>query len=519
MIEVKTFVIVGGGTAGWLTALIARQSFPQHNIVLVESEAIGILGAGEGSTPHLPGAFAYLGISLEDLVRNTSCTLKNGIMFDNWSETKRPYLHGFEVHNPSLQRASLNKGLSPYEWTTGPMLPYLAEYAGIEDDEIDFLTIASQKNKVLFSQSQQGTFSLDYAGIDNFINEGSYGIHFDARSLAEYMSKVAQERRVKRIEGKVAKIEMAPTGNIGSVLLESGESVKGDFFFDCTGFARLINEKFLGSEWVSLKETLPANRAMPFFLDTEDKIPPYTLARAMDRGWMWKIPLQHRFGCGYVYDADQISDDEVKQEIDRFIGHEVEVPRIFKFDPGYVKSPWIKNSLAVGLANGFVEPLEATSIMQLLFTLQTFFGQRHKIFSNDTKYKENFNAQIRQDHEDIAKFIYLHYMTDKNNNDFWSNFTENYKMPEGLVPTWERFDSGLLNLRDDSEIFDIISYTVVAKGNGLLTRRNVEEIYRHGIEDLGFINALTDIQENVKENVDLLVDHKHLLSYLGAEFE
>jgi tryptophan halogenase len=519
MKQVKKFVIVGGGTAGWLTALIARQTFPEHEIELVESESIGILGAGEGSTPHLLGAFSYVGIELSDLIQNTSSTVKNGILFDGWSEGRKPYLHGFEIYNGSFQKINLNHNISNFEWTSAPILPYLAEYQGVEDADIDILTYSSINNKSLFRRKQNPTMSLSNNGMEDFFTEGVYAVHFDAQSLANYMSKVAQSRRVTRTEGKVQDIVTGPDGNICCVKLEDGREVSGDFFFDCSGFARLIIGKHFDSEWVSFKDNLPAKRAMPFFMKPDRDIPPYTLAKAMERGWIWQIPLQHRYGCGYVYDPDQISDEDVKREIDSFVGEDVEIPRIFNFEPGYYRDVWVKNCLALGLSNGFVEPLEATSIMQLLFALQSFFSQRHKVFSNDQVFRQNYNRQIEQDHKDIASFIYLHYLTNKTNNDFWSNFTEHYKMPDDLVPTVERIERGLLNMRDNTGIFDIISFTTVARGNGLLTRKNVEEIYNDGIADLNLDGVIPQLSEQMKEYSSLLVPHRDLLSHFGANFE
>ena len=520
MIRSRKFVIVGGGTAGWITALITRQVFPEHQIVLVESSEIGILGAGEGSTPHLLNTLNQLGISLQDLIQNTSCTLKNGILFDGWSEDRKSFVHGFEFNNQGFQQIAMNHGLSNYDWTSAPLIPYLAEYHGMEAEDVDILTYASLRNKALFRRKQQAVVSLEDRSPDDFFEEGVEAIHFDAQSIANYLAKVAQSRRVDRIEGKVADIGRDPMGNISHLVLEDGQRVDGEFFFDCTGFARLIIGKMFESEWVSFKETLPAKKAMPFFLKPDkDHVPPYTLAKAMDKGWIWKIPLQHRYGCGYVYDPDQISDDDVKKEIDAFAGEEVEIPRIFNFEPGYYKDVWIKNCLALGLSNGFVEPLEATSIMQMLFALQTFFSQRQNVFTNDDVYKKNFNRQIEADHKDIASFIYLHYMTNKTNNDFWANFTQNYKMPEALVPTIERLERGLLNMRDNSGIFDIVSHTVVTRGNGLMPRDNINRIYKDSLEELRLEQQLHNMIEQMQQYSDLLVPHRDFLSHLGADFE
>lgn len=518
MTESKNFVIVGGGTAGWLTALLVRHRFPEYRITLVESAQIGILGAGEGSTPHLLKALEYVGISLEQLIQNTSCTMKNGILFDGWNQQGMKFLHGFEFYNHKFQKSTFDSNVNSFEWTSAPLLPYLAEYAGVNDQDIDILTHASLNNKSLFTRNEDPNIT-ERRTAENFIEEGVSAVHFDAQSIAAFMSKIAQERNVERIEGKVLEVVAGEDGYISHLILEDGKRVLGDFFFDCTGFARLIIGKKFKSEWVSLKETLPAKRAMPFFMKPDSNIPPYTLAKAMERGWIWQIPLQHRYGCGYVYDPDQISDEDVKREIDSFVGEDVEIPRIFNFEPGYYRDVWVKNCLALGLSNGFVEPLEATSIMQMIFALQTFLAQKHMVFSRSEVYRANYNKQIEQDQLEIAAFIYLHYMTNKTSNDFWKHFTDNYRMPELLAPTIERAKLGLLTLRDNAGIFNVVSHVSIVRGNGLLERKTVEEIYTHNLKDLNVLDKLPQLSQEMKAYSGQLVDHKDFLISLGANLE
>lgn len=502
---VKDIVIVGGGTAGWVTALIAQKNFPEHRISLVESSEIGILGAGEGSTPHLPDVLEYLDISIEELVQSTSSTIKNGIIFDGWSEDRRPYLHGFDVYDTKFQKESLNFVNDIFGWSNAPVLSYLAEYFSIQDDQIDILTYASLQNKVFFNQ--------------NFKKKGIYAIHFDAQSIAKFLSQKAIERGVVRIEGRVSDVVLDINDNISKINLDGGRQISGDFFFDCTGFARLLIGKTYGSEWVSFKESLPAKRAMPFFLEPDKNIPPYTKAKAMDYGWVWKIPLQHRYGCGYVYDPDQISDDDVKLEIDKLVGHEVSVPRIFNFDPGYFKRVWIKNCLAVGLANGFVEPLEATSIMQMLISMQKFFEQKHMIFTNNEEFKAGFNKSIEKDQVDIASFIYLHYITNKTNNSFWKNFTQNYKTPDVLKDTLQRLYFGILDSNDLSDGFDTAGYLTVARGNGILKKENIDLIYETSLKDKQLMPYLQNLLLEIPLLSNKFVYHNDLLKHLGAKIE
>lgn len=501
----KNIVVVGGGTAGWLTALISKKVFPEDNICLVESSDIGILGAGEGSTPHLLDMMLYLDISLQDLVKNTSCTIKNGILFDGWSNSRRPYLHGFDIYDQRFQRESLNFNSNILEWTNAPVVGYLAEYFGIEDDEVDILTYNSIRNKVFFNK--------------DFVQEGISAIHFDARSLAEFLKNKALDRGIKRIEGLVSEVSLDEEGNVSYVNLNGDHKIFGDFFFDCTGFARMIIGKVYNSEWVSFKEILPANRAMPFFLERDKDIPPYTLSKAMKSGWMWKIPLQHRYGCGYVYDSNQISDEGVKDEIDNLIGEEVHVPKIFKFDPGYYKKVWIKNCLALGLANGFVEPLEATSIMQMLISAKAFFEQKHMIFTNNEQFKDSFNSKIERDQIEIASFIYLHYLTDRKDSEFWADFSKRHMPPDSIKHTLQRIYYGLLGPQDSSEGFDTASYLTVARGNGILKKQNIDNIYSTLLKEKSLEPYLHNLINQIPKYSERFIFHKDFLKHLGANFD
>lgn len=513
----KKIVIVGGGTAGWMTALIAQKSLPHAKITLVESDAVGILGAGEGTTPHFVGMTDYVNIPVSDLIQNTSSTIKQGILFDNWNSRSSSFFHGFNLFQDNLKSNVLNYLTTDFAWPSSSVMNYFLWHRDIDLNKVDFVAMASDENKVLFSKNENIAVNNPIHSFDSY---GLFSLHFDAQSIAKFLSRVAQDRGVQRIEGKVNEINLNEFGEIDSVRIESGQKISGDFFFDCTGFARLLSVKKLGAKWVSFKDSLPAKKAMPFFLDIDpNNIPPYTLARAMSKGWIWKIPLQHRYGCGYVYDPERISDDEVHQEISEFVGFDVEIPRTFNFEPGYVSEPWTKNCLAVGLSNGFVEPLEATSIFQNLIMLEKFFAEKHKIFSRDTQYKKYFNEDISKDHESIAAFIYLHYITDKKNNNFWKNFTKDYKMPHSLERVVYRLQNGIIDDTEGSSMFNIDSMLLVAIGNRMLDRKNVSNIYDTSIKHLMLEDHVNKIRASRKNFLDNLVSHSDFLHTMGANFE
>jgi len=239
------------------------------------------------------------------------------------------------------------------------------------------------------------------------------------------------------------------TGDITSVTV-NGNDVKGDFFFDCTGFARLIMKEFYKTPWKSYKDYLPAKRAMPFFKQNNtDKIPPYTDSTAMKWGWMWDIPVQGRHGCGYVYDSDRISDDEAKRELDETLGYEVEVPRTIEFNPGRLEKIYQNNCLAIGLSAGFIEPLEATSIWTSLMMLNSWYENIAGVTHNNEYAKSTVNERWASMNENTLGFVYFHYITKRTDTEFWTNFTKDNKIPKTLqflidesahgIPSYDKF--------------------------------------------------------------------------------
>jgi tryptophan halogenase len=508
-------VIVGGGTAGWLTALYAQKIFPNESIVLVESKEIGILGAGEGSTPNIINFLDYLNIPVSDLIENTKATIKNGIKFTNWSKTPGYYFHPFITKSPYISSQTVEDLCSIYE---SPNMPLVDIMAVVEDGSIEknsFISKLSNKNKVPFSLNYNVYEPVNK--ILDFTDYSNYSIHFDARLLADYLSTVGIYRGIKVIEGKVSDISSKTNGDISSLTLDSGLQVKVDFVIDCTGFSRLIIGKHFNSEWVSFKDSLPMKKAMPFFIDIDkNNIPPYTESIAMEYGWMWKIPLQHRFGCGYVYDSDFISDEDARNEIEKFLGFTPEYPREnpFDFNPGCYKQSWINNCVSVGLSSSFVEPLEATSIMQLILELRNLFSNKHDILNRSQDRIDKFNQKYLDQTLEVVDFIYLHYVTNKTNNDFWANFTKNNIMSSRLKEKIVLMNNSVLS--DDFEnIFPGTSYYAVSDGLGILNKKNIKKIYN--VYNMNYFSDILNRQNYIKNQViEHCEDHSNFLKYIGG---
>ena len=402
----KNIVVVGGGTAGWITALYSKKIFPNDNITLIESPEIGILGAGEGSTKHLVEILNYLDIGIEELIKETKCTIKTGIKFTNWSKDKDYYYHDFTFEESPFDESYFKPKDNDYDF---PILKYERFLNIVEKNTNSSINDNYSDNKLLpftFTNDKENNFNLWY-------KYSGHSIHFDARLLASFLSKIGISRNIKLIQDTIVDIETNDKNNIISLKLNNNDNIKTDFVFDCSGFARLIVGKYYNSKWKSFSEYLPMKRALPFFIDIDtENIPSYTEAIAMDYGWMWKIPLQHRYGCGYVFDSDYINEDQAQEEIEKFLGFKPVYPKTngksFIFDAGCFEEVWINNCLAVGLSSGFIEPLEATSIGQSIMLLKHFFMQKHKIFSDDIKTKKIFNEYYVRDTESIVDFLCLH---------------------------------------------------------------------------------------------------------------
>jgi tryptophan halogenase len=512
----KNIVVVGGGTAGWITALYAKQIFPDDNITLVESPEIGILGAGEGSTRQLISILKYLDIAIEDLIKETKCTIKTGIKFTNWSKEKDYYYHDFTHEGSIFDESGFDRGRNNFDF---PILKYERLLNIVEKNTNTSVNDEYSDNKLLpFTALAETENNKSFLHSWNIHSD--YSIHFDARLLASFLSNLGILRKIKLIKGEVVNIETNNQNDIVALKLNNNDTILTDFVFDCSGFARLIIGKHYNSKWQSFSEYLPMKRALPFFIDIDtENIPSYTEAIAMDYGWIWKIPLQHRYGCGYVFDSDYINEDQAQEEIEKFLGFKPTYPKTngksFIFDPGFFEEVWINNCLAVGLSSGFLEPLEATSIGQSILLLQRFFMQKHKIFSNDVEIKKLFNEYYIRDAKSIVDFLSLHYTTNKDNSDFWINFNKNNKKSQNLLNNLEILKNSTLTKLYDEIWFSKDSYYIVALGNNLVDLNNINKIYKEFIDENKHSELVSFILNKKNISKDF-IKHSDFLKHIGG---
>lgn len=399
------FVIVGGGTAGWVTALIASARHHNHEFTVIESSKIGVVGVGESTTGHFTDVLlnwaTNYGCDQHDFIKETGATLKYAIKHKGWTNDIDDYYIG------------------PIDGTHTT--------SAIPDCLFNF-GLGKLKRQEMINLSQCGYYIYNEVSNFNkftkeFINS-QHAYHIDAHLAGQYFKKVALKRRnTSHIDSEVINVNLNEQGYVKSLQLSDGNIVEGDFFIDCSGFNRVIM-KHLPSKWVSFKENLPLNTGMPFHLKYKDgEVPePYTTAWAQKNGWMWQIPLLDRKGCGYVYCDTYTTPDKAQEEIETILGQEIDPIRTIKFDSGRQESAWIKNCVTIGLSSAFLEPLEATSIHSTIVQANNLFFEYVKPTFEETINEGSmsiYNKKTRKLYDDIKDFLVLHYMGGRDDSEFW----------------------------------------------------------------------------------------------------
>ena len=509
-------VVAGGGTAGWLTALWLKTCYPEIKITVIKSNEIGILGAGEGSTPQLVTFLEEIGVTVVDIIRYAKGTLKNGIKFTNWNGDNKSFFHGFgsaledfEYH----KQFSVNQNLH----LSTIALEYISRRENT--DLLNLSKIAADKNCAphIFHPNIKGITSSPTSHFQKLIN---YSLHFNASLLADLLEKKGRVAGIEVIDAKIQIIKNDENGYITDIALDSGEIVNCDFVFDCTGFKRLFIGEHYKTKFISYKKHLPMKKAAPFFIKMEednDTIEPYTEAIAMKYGWIWKIPVQGRYGCGYVYDSDLVKDEDIHKEINEFVGKDTEIPRRFNFEPGMFEKVWVKNCIAVGLASGFVEPLEATSIYHSIIQLRQLITSASGIVYRDEKQIDIFNSYASKTGNDIMSFLHFHYLTNRNDTKFWKDFRKNTSMPASLNQFFENGNRVAdIPKLIETGLFDYNSYLQVGSGLQLYNSEDAKKMFMSivsGSRKTTYIFRKETFLKHLNTVSLGLVDHKSFLDF------
>jgi tryptophan halogenase len=442
--RVKRVVIAGGGTAGWVVAAaLAQQLGPLLDITLVESEDIGTVGVGEATIPTVRTFHQIIGVDERDFMRATRATFKLGISFENWARLGDRYIHAFgeigkstwmgDFHNMWLQAKSVGMG--------GELGDYCVEWQAAD----------------------AGKFAL----MDN--PKLNYAYHFDAGLYAVHLRKLFEPRGVKRIEGKIASVaQHAETGFVEALVMESGARIEGDLFIDCTGFRGLLIEQTLKTGYEDWTHWLPTDSALAVQTESTGDVPPYTRSIAREAGWQWRIPLQHRVGNGLVYSSAHSSEEQARATLlDNLAGAALFDPKLIRYRTGRRRKVWNKNVIAMGLASGFLEPLESTSIHLImvgvtrLMKLFPFNGVNDALMSL-------YNEQSRTEIESIRDFVILHYkLTERDDTSFW-RACRDMEIPDTLSARIELFRESAYTYQGAGELFPVASWQWVMLGQRLM---------------------------------------------------
>lgn len=467
-------MIVGGGTAGWMAATaLSRALGHQIKITLVESEEIGIVGVGEATIPAIRLFNALAEIDEDEFIRATQATFKLGIEFQNWGGLGESYMHAFGQFGQSL-------GLLEFfqYWVRARM-------EGIGDSVWSY--------SLNETAARAGKFARMPRIPDTNLEGITYAFHFDAGLYARFLREVSEANGVRRIEGKIVSVEQdAENGFLQAVTLESGESVGGELFLDCSGFRGLLIEQTLGAGYEDWTHWLPCDRAIAVPTENVGPPRPYTQAIAHSSGWQWRIPLQHRTGNGHVFCSDFISEDEATAVLlANLEGAPLAEPRVLRFTTGMRRKAWDKNVVALGLASGFMEPLESTSIhltQNGIAKLLSLFPDKHL----DPAGIAEYNRKVAFDYERIRDFIILHYFANqRTDSPFWKRCRE-MAIPDTLQAKLDLFRSTGRIFREHEELFIEIGWFQILTGQNI-----VPESY-HPLADAITSDQLKDFLGDVK---------------------
>lgn len=436
---VRKVVIAGGGTSGWVAAMALSKKFGELlDITLVESEEIGTIGVGESTVPPIVRFHQLLGIDEREFMRECAATFKVAIWFENWGRIGDWYLHPFGRHGqPTEMLEFYNFWL--HARAQGHKVP-IGEYC--------YEWLAAVKGRFALRENPR-------------VN---YAYHFDAALYARYLRKLSEKRGVKRVEGKIKTVRTHANGFVDALELEDGKVISGDLFIDCTGFRGLLIEGTLKTGYEDWSNYLPCDSAAAFQTIVDEPAPPYTACYAHTAGWRWNIPVQHRVGNGVVFCSRFMSDDEARHRlVTDSGGRPVKEPWLIRIKAGRRKQAWNKNVVAIGLAAGFVEPLESTSIHTIvtaavrLMTLFPFGG----INQATTDY---YNQLTRRELEHIRDFVCMHYkFNQRDDSPFWKECRE-MEIPDTLRQRVELFRQGGYAYMTDGELMSIDSWISVMMG-------------------------------------------------------
>ena len=447
---VREIVIVGGGTAGWMTAAALARFLGdgRRTIRLIESESIGTVGVGEGTIPPMLEFNQLLGLPEQVFLAETKASFKLGIEFVGWGSEGERYFHPFGHMGHSLEGVSFHQFWLKHRHQpgVGPLTAYSMSTAA----------------------ALNGRFAHPAQDRRSPLSSLAYAYHLDAGLYARLLRGYAEARRVERLEGRIVGVDRHPeTGHVAAVRLEDGRAVGGQLFIDCSGFRSLLLGQTLGVPFEDWSHWLPCDRAIAVPTERTEPLLPYTRATAHPAGWQWRIPLQHRTGNGHVYSSAHMSDEEAE----RILVENLDADRVgpfnrLSFKAGRHARSWEANVIAIGLSSGFLEPLESTSIYLIQFGIQKLFALFPDLRFAAVE-RDEYNRAMVESYDWVRDFIILHYQATRRKEPFWKD-VRSAPMPDSLRRKIDLFaDKGRV-FRYKDELFELPSWLAVMLGQGIM---------------------------------------------------
>ena len=490
--RIRSIVIVGGGTAGWMTAAALAKVLGSDyaDITLVESDTIGIVGVGEATIPQIGTYNRMLGLDEDEFVRRTKGSFKLGIEFVDWTRLGHRYIHPFGHYGVDMEGVSFHAF-----WQR-------LHQAGLAADVADYSLMATA--------AKRNRFMRPFEAGNSPLSHITYAFHFDAGLYSLYLRSLAEERGVQRREGRIVNIvQRSEDGFIEAVELEDGGRIEGELFIDCSGFRGLLIEQTLHAGFVDWSAWLPCNRAMVVPCENAPELTPYTRSTAQKAGWQWRIPLQHRIGNGYVYCSEYVSDDEATTTLlSNLDGKALAEPRQVRFTTGHRRKYWDKNCVAIGLSSGFMEPLESTSIWMIqtgIARLLSNFPDRN--FAQ--VHIDRYNRVLLEETEYIRDFLILHYKaTERDDSPFW-DYCRNMDIPERLDEKIRVYKDNGRTFREHDELFNDTSWFAVLTGQcgAPMTYDPVADLL--SLDETR--QRLDQIRQAVANSADYMTDHREFI--------
>lgn len=462
----KSIAILGGGTAGYVSALILKKQFPQFKVKIIKSEEVGIVGVGEGTTEHWKIFCDLLDINLNEFIIHCDSTFKFGILFDGWSSNK--FLHSVTE-----------------------------EFSSTKNNYYAKLSYLILNNKILHHSYFLDNFTTDF----NRPNQ----LHFDTHKLNYFLDFKSKELGIEIVSDNILDVELCKSGNI-SCLVSKKMKYYADIFLDCSGFSRFLLHKNLNIKWISYSKYLPLNSAFTFLTEKGADYNLWTKATAHKNGWSWSIPTQSRTGNGYVFCDKFTSIDNAKREMDLYYKKDLTVGKVFKFDPGRLEKFWHKNCISIGLSSNFVEPLEATSIGSIIQQVRCLCEY---LPSEDSS---KYNDLMTEMFDNIVDFIQAHYLTQREDSNFWKEIKYKFLLTDTLKENLSLWKNRMPKNGENISIWNLfnpINYIHILNGLNYFNKKNLLKEYEYYKNDLIEKQIEKDIFE--LENQFPKIKHKLLI--------